>query len=297
MALPSLQQLTTFRAVAEFGGFSHAADELGMSQPAVSQQVRLLEQQLGVQLFERRPRGTVLTDAGEALLPLAVRSLDAIDALTLEAERQASGLTRLRVGAIPTIAPYLLPSAIAWIREQRPELQLQIAEQRTDELMAAIEARQLDLAFIATEEDSDVVDSIRIADDPFLLAVSERDVLARRRSVKASTLLEREVLLLQDGHCLRGQAQFVCAAAGRPTTHDVSASSLTTVCQMVAAGQGVTLLPKLAVEVECRQGSGVRAIPIIDGAHGRVLRIAWRRTSPLAPQLCELAGGLRRALA
>lgn len=297
MAAPTLQQLIAFRAVAEFGGFSHAADELRMSQPAVSQQVRLLERQLGVQLFERRPRGTVLTTAGESLLPYARNGLEVIAALEVEAERQRTGLTRLRIGAIPTVAPYLLPGVIAHLREARSEVQLQIAEQRTAELLTSLEANQLDLALIATDEDSELIASQPIGRDPFLLAVAESDSLAGEASVSASVLLERDVLLLQDGHCLRGQAQRVCAAAGRPTTHDVSASSLTTVCQMVAAGQGVTLLPQLAVDVECRDGSGIRAIPIADGGHARTLRVAWRRTSPHHAELQALARDLAQAVA
>ena len=297
MASPTLQQLTAFAAVAEFGGFSHAADELRMSQPAISQQVRLLETQVGVPLFERRPRGTVLTPAGEALLPHARATLGAHDALLVEAERQRSGLTRLRIGAIPTIAPYLLPRVIGVLRASHPELQLQVTEQRTADLLAALDANHVDLALLATNEDSDLVSSLAIGEDPFLLAVATQDEFAGRASVPASALLEREVLLLQEGHCLRGQAQQVLTTAGRAATHDVSATSLSTVCQMVAAGQGVTLLPSLAVVVECREGSGVRAVTLADGEHGRTLRVAWRRTSPHASEFVALAEELRRSLA
>lgn len=296
MSQPSLQQLTAFRAVAEHGGFSAAADVLRMSQPAVSQQVRGLEDQLGFALFERRPRGTVLSTAGEALLPYARASLDSVEAFAVEAERQRSGLTRLRVAAIPTIAPYLMPRVISRLRLMHPAAQLLISEQRTADVVHGLEAGQIDLAFIATDEDSELVASLPMGEDPFLLAVAADDALASLDAVAASVLLDRDVLLLQDGHCLRGQAQAVCASAGRSTTHDVSASSLGTVCQMVAAGQGVTLLPQLAVEVECREGSGIRAIPLADGHHGRTLRIAWRRTAAQAAEFQGLARELRAML-
>lgn len=296
MPRPTLQQLIAFRAVAQHGGFSAAADELRMSQPAVSQQIRTLEEQLGVVLFERRPRGTVLSTSGEALLPFAVSSLEAIDAFTIEAERQRSGLTRLRIAAIPTIAPYLLPRVISQLRALHPAAQLLISEQRTTEVVSSLEAGMLDLAFIATDEDSDVIASLPIGEDPFLLAVAMDDELASKPSVDASALLDRNVLLLQDGHCLRGQAQAVCASVGLTSRHDVSASSLSTVCQMVAAGQGVTLLPRLAVDVECRAGSGVRVVPLADGAHARTLRIAWRRTAAQASEFQVLARELRAAL-
>ena len=296
MSQPSLQQLTAFRAVAEHGGFSAAADVLRMSQPAVSQQVRGLEGQLGLALFERRPRGTVLSPAGEALLPYARASLDSVEAFAIEAERQRSGLTRLRVAAIPTIAPYLLPRVIGRLRLMHPAAQLLISEQRTSDVVQGLESGQIDLAFIATDEDSELIASLPMGEDPFLLAVAQDDELASRDAVSASVLLDREVLLLQDGHCLRGQAQAVCATAGRASTHDVSASGLGTVCQMVAAGQGVTLLPQMAVDVECREGSGIRAIPLADGNHARTLRIAWRRTAPQAAEFQGLARELRASL-
>ena len=296
MPTPTLQQLIAFRAVAEHGGFSAAADELRMSQPAVSQQIRTLEEQLGVVLFERRPRGTVLSTAGEALLPLAVISLDSIEAFGIEAERQRSGFTRLRLAAIPTIAPYLLPRVIRHLRDERPAAQLLVSELRTTDIVAALESGQLDIALLATDEDSDRIASLPLGKDPFFLAVAAKDVLAKRKSVAASALLEREVLLLQDGHCLRGQAQAVCAAVGAPSTQDVSASSLSTVCQMVAAGQGVTLLPRIAVDVECRDGSGIRAIPMSDGEYARTLRLAWRRASAQAAELEALAHELATAL-
>jgi len=296
MSQPSLQQLTAFRAVAEYGGFSAAADVLRMSQPAVSQQIRTLEEQLGVSLFERRPRGTVLSTAGEALLPFAHTSLDSIEAFTVEAERQRSGFTRLRIAAIPTIAPYLLPRVINHMRSGHSAAQLLISEQRTSDVVSGLEAGQLDLAFIATDEDSALIASLPLGEDTFLLAVASDDVLASRSAVEVSVLLDREVLLLQDGHCLRGQARAVCASAGATSTHDVSASSLGTVCQMVAAGQGVTLLPQLAVEVECREGSGIRAIPLADERHARTLRIAWRRTAAHAGEFEALALELRNAL-
>lgn len=293
MSQPTLQHLIAFRAVADHGGFSAAADELRMSQPAVSQQIRALEQLLGVALFERRPRGTVLTTAGESLLPLARAGLDSVDAFAVEAERQRSGLTRLRIAAIPTIAPYLFPRVISTLRSTHPSSQLFISEQRTTEIVAGLQHAQLDLAFIATDEDSDDIASLAIGADPFLLAVASDDGFADYPLVSAADLLQREVLLLQDGHCIRGQALAVCASAGAATTHDVSASSLSTVCQMVAAGQGVTLLPQLAVAVECRPGSGITAVPLMDGSHARTLRIAWRRTSPHAPEFEALASELR----
>lgn len=296
MSLPTLQQLVAFRAVARHGGFSAAADELQMSQPAVSQQIRTLEEQLGVVLFERRPRGTVLSSSGETLLQFALSTLDALDAFSIEADRQRNGVTRLRLAAIPTIAPYLLPRVIQVMREAQPAVQLLISEQRTAEIVAALSSGQLDLAILATDEDSDVIASVTIGEDPFLVAVPTSDAIASLRTVEATALLEREVLLLQDGHCLRGQAQAVCAAAGQPSTHDVSASSLSTVCQMVAAGQGVTLLPRLAVEVECREGSGITAVPLTAGDYGRTLRIAWRRTSSQASVIEALSADLAHAL-
>lgn len=290
------QQLHAFLSVASHGGFSFAADELHMSQPAVSQQIRGLEHLTGVALFERRPRGAVLTPAGEALLPHAVASVRAMDALMAEAERQRTGFVRLRIGAIPTTAPYLLPQVVRHGRSAHPDVQLQVSERRTADLLTALDANQIDLALIATEVDSPEITTLDIARDPFLLAVAEDDPLAGAGNADLGVLADREVLLIEDGHCLRGQAQSVCTLAGVSRTHDVAAASLGTVCQMVAAGQGVTLLPGIAVDVECRPGSGVRAVPLADGAHARTLRFAWRRTSYYAPRIEEFAHSLREAL-
>ena len=295
MTQPTLTQLQAFVAVCEHEGFSAAADELGMSQPAVSQQIRLLETSLGVQLFERRPRGTVVSGAGEVLLPFARQALAAVDAITVEAERQRTGVTRIRLAAIPTIAPYLLPSVIAQLKQEHPGARLSVAEMRTTEIVDALTQGALDLAIIATDEDSAAIASTVVQEDPFLLAVPEGDVLAARKRVHPDVLADRDVLLLQDGHCLRGQAQEVCQRVDGARTQDVSASGLTTVCQMVAAGQGVTLLPRIAVEIECRAGSGI-AVIALTGSRGRIIRIAWRRTSALATQWEAMSVAVATAL-
>ena len=289
MQLPTSHQLGAFIAVAESGSFSDAAIDLRMTQPAVSQHVRALETLLGTTLFERHARGAMPTPAADALLPIAREALRQLETFVREGEQLQEGLSRLRLAAIPTIAPYLLPGVVQATRKRLPETKLLISELRTGALLPALLANQIDLGLLATPIDDPHLDFLHIADDDFLLAVAEQDPLAKKSKVSLETLRDRNVLLIEDGHCLRGQAQAVCALVGADRTQDVEAAGLATVCQMVAAGQGVTLLPCSATALECRPGSGLVAIPFAKPRPYRSLVLAWRKSSHIATDLQQLA--------
>lgn len=291
----TLRQLQYALAVASQGSFHAAAKACGVSQPALSAQVAQLEDALGVVLFERDRRGVRVTPGGKALLDRMDRLVGDGHALA-EAARRASDPLRgtLRVGVIPTIAPYLLPALSARVRAALPELALLWTEEKTPALAAALQDGSLDAALLAREADLGDVESAAVADDPFVLAApAGHPAVTAPGPVSLEALGGEPVLLLDDGHCFRDQALSVCARAGL-REREYRATSLPTLVQMVAGGAGLTLLPAMAVETEApRARLAVR--PLAAPAPGRTVVLAWRARSPLADALRRLAvvmGGL-----
>jgi LysR family hydrogen peroxide-inducible transcriptional activator len=237
----------------------------------------------------------LVTPAGRALLDAARRVLLDADDL-LEASRCAGDplAGSLRIGVIPTVAPYLLPAAAPALRAAHPGLSVIWLEERTPALVQGLHAGALDAALVAVEAALGDVEREVVATDPFLLAAPAGHPLAAPagRPATPGDLREASVLLLEDGHCLRDQALAVC---GRARVHELEfrATSLGTLVQMVAGGAGVTLLPALAVQAERRAGLVLR--PFADPTPHRTLALAWRRRSPLGPALRTLAGTIRGA--
>lgn len=289
---PTIRQLEYLVAVADEGGFQRAADACGVSQPGLSAQIRELERILEVRLFERRGRRSLPTAAGEALLPRARAVLETTDDLLGAARGFGEPLTgTLRLGVIPTVAPYLLPQALPAVRRHHPHLRLLLREDPTARLVDQLERGELDVLLLALEAplgDCVVQPLLR---DPFWLAVRSDHRLARRRRVRESDLADEPVLLLDDGHCLRDQALAVCGRAGASELGDFRASSLPTLVQMVANGVGVTLLPELAGP--CPDPVVLR--PFVRPAPQRTIGLAWRRTSPRADEFRLLGARLRSA--
>lgn len=300
MTVPSIAQLQAFVAVAEFGTYREAALELHTSQPAVTQQIKALERLLRTTVFDRTTRGTKLTPEGFQLLPFAKSVLEAVDNLELEAERVRTGITRLRLSAIPTMAPYLLPGIVRGMRTNFPAVQLSIGESRTNVLVERLVGNDLDMGLLATPVGHPGLTEYVIADDPFLLAVGADHPLAHSPEVQLSTLEDSEVLLIEDGHCLRDQTVEVCQLAGMSNTRDVGSAGLSTVCQMVVSGQGVALLPQSAATLECRPGSGLTGIPFAPFSDGtvakRTIALAWRSSSPHADEFVEFAETIKSAI-
>ena len=300
MPRPTVAQLQAFVAVADHGTYREAAIELHTSQPAVTQQVQALERVLRTTIFDRTSRGTKLTPEGFQLLPYARSVLEAVETLSLEAERVRTGFTRLRLSAIPTMAPYLLPGIVRTMRADFPTVQLSIGESRTSVLIEKLVSNDLDMGLLATPVSHPALTEFVIADDPFLLAVASDHPLASDATVGVHTLKEAEVLLIEDGHCLRDQTVDVCSLAGANNTRDVGSAGLSTVCQMVVGGQGVALLPRSAATLECRPGSGLHGIPFdpfVDGTiPKRTIALAWRTSSPHADELLDFAHAMKEAI-
>jgi LysR family hydrogen peroxide-inducible transcriptional activator len=291
----SLRQLQYAVAVADELSFRRAAERCHVSQPSLSAQLAELEQALGVKLFERDRRRVLVTSAGQALLERARRVLLEADDLVELGKRAADPLTgKLRLGVIPTIAPYLLPAVAPKLHRKFPSLNLLWREDRTDALCRALQNGELDAALLALEADLGDVEHELIGKDPFFVAMRKDHALAEKSSPLApAELQDEQVLLLDDGHCFRDQALEVCGAA-RASESDFRATSLTTLVQMVAGGSGITLLPELALATEAKRARlHVRALA--SPRAQRTIALVWRKRSALAPALRELASALRSA--
>lgn len=291
----SLRQLQYLVAIADLGGFRRAADACGVSQPSLSAQIARLERSLGIQIFERDARGVRVTTAGEAVLTRARQVLLAATDLSETARQQGDPLSgTLRIGVIPTVCPYLLPEVAPALRRALPNLAIVWSEDKTQNLLKQMAEARLDAAVLAQDVRVSGLDTAVIAEDPFVLAASPgHPLLKGTRPASASVLNGATVFLLDDGHCFREQALAFCGGAG---AHEagLSATGLSTLVQMVGAGKGVTLLPKMAVAVENRRGQlAVRAFK--RPAPTRTIVLAWRKGNGLGPPLTAVASVVREA--
>lgn len=291
----TLRQLQYFVAVAETGSFSRAAARCLVAQPSLSAQLAELEAALGVALFERGRGRVAPTKAGRVLLPRAQAMLVAAADLGAAARDFVDPLAgMLRVGVIPTLSPYLLPALAPALKRDWPRLTVQWTEDKTAVLAAELDAGRLDAALLALEADLGRVEHAVIGVDRFVLATAAGDPLgAGPRRLHRDDLKGAPLLLLDEGHCLRDQALSFCARA-RPAELGYRATSLATLVQMVAAGQGVTLLPALAAPIEAKRAN-LRLREFADPAPHRTIALVWRQHSPLATALTALAGTLRKA--
>ncbi len=291
----SLRQLQYALAVREALSFRRAAEKCRVAQPSLSAQVAQLEDALGVQLFERDRRRVLVTQAGRQLLDRAQRLLNEAEDLATTAKQVGDPLTgSLRIGVIPTISPYLLPSVTPALRAAYPRLSLQWMEEKTPSLVRALAAGDVDAAIVALEADLGEVDSEVIAEDAFLLATPAGHPLGTARGpARASELRQAPVLLLDEGHCLREQALSLCNVV-RAEEAEFRATSLTTLAQMVAGGAGITLLPEIAAPTEADR-AGLCLRPFEAPAPSRTIALVWRRRSALAPALRKLAATSREA--
>lgn len=285
----SLRQLQYAVAVADALSFRRAAERCHVSQPALSAQLALLEGALGVRLFERDRRHVVLTPAGTLVVERARALLRDADDLVGLATRAGDPLAgTLRVGVIPTLSPYLLPEIAPALRARFPRLTLLWSEDKTASLVAQLDRGDLDAALLAREAALGDVEGEPIARDAFLLALPPRHPLATAREpLTPKALRDEPVLLLDDGHCFRDQALAVCSRA-KAQELEFRATSLPTLVQMVADGNGVTLLPQLAVATEATRAK-LAVRPFAEPAPGRTIALVWRRRSPLASALQQVA--------
>ncbi len=289
----TLRQLQYAEAVAAELSFRRAAARCHVSQPALSAQLAQLEGALGVRLFERDRRRVLVTAAGGEVLARAHDLLLRASDLGTAARRVADPLAgTLRIGVIPTVSPYLLPRIAPRLRERFRRLNLLWNEDKTAALVEGLAAGRLDAMLVAAGADLGDVESETLGEDPFVLAAPLDHPLGRSTSpARLSDLRQGEVLLLDEGHCLRQQALELCS---RARAHELAfrATSLATLVQMVAAGAGVTLLPALALETEATRAR-ITLRRFAPPTPGRTIVLAWRRRTPLAPALRRLAAVVR----
>jgi LysR family hydrogen peroxide-inducible transcriptional activator len=278
----TLRQLRYFAALARHRHFGRAADDCAVTQPALSMQIRELERELGVRLAERRPNDVILTEAGCDVVERAEAILTAAQDLVDTARHRGEPLRgALRLGVIPTVAPYVLPRLLPMLQDRYPELKLHIRETQTLVLAEELSEGALDVVMLALPLEGGGYDSLPLFEDRFLFAVPADHHLPADARIDVNAVNPRDLILLEEGHCLRDQALAFCTVTGRsmPAAMHLGASSLSTVTQMVASGYGVTLLPEIAVGVELRD-ERVRVIRFRNPEPLRIIGLAWRRTSP-----------------
>ncbi|QKT07474.1 hydrogen peroxide-inducible genes activator [Gordonia sp. X0973] len=277
---PSIAGLRAFATIARKLHFSAAATELGISQPALSQALAALEAGLGVRLVERTTRRVFLTSEGEALLPHATAVVRAVDEMLLAARGSEDPLRGgLRLGLIPTVAPYVLPAILAGTGAELPDLRLQVVEDQTARLLAQLREGTLDLALLALPLDAPGIAEIALYDEDFVLALPVGHRLAGRTAVDPADMADLPLLLLDEGHCLRDQALEVCQLAGiRPDLGQTRAASLSTAVQCVEGGLGVTLIPTTAVDAETA-GGRLATATFAAPRPGRRIGLAFRESA------------------
>lgn len=289
----TLKQLRYFEALARHGHFGRAAEACAISQPALSMQIREMEAVLGSDLFERGARQVRLTGFGADLLLRARDILRGVDELADMARAARDSLSgRLRIGVIPTIAPYLLPAIIARLTEANPGLDIHLRETVTPKLIRELEDGRLDTAIVALPVSEPSLTEVDLFAEDFVLVRPGAD--AEKPVPNPEKLREMRLLLLEEGHCFRDQALSFCYAGQAAPRELLDGSSLSTLVQMVGAGIGVTLIPEMAVPVETR--SAHVSIARFSGAQpSRRIGMVWRRTSPLSKQLLQVADVVRAA--
>jgi LysR family hydrogen peroxide-inducible transcriptional activator len=291
----NLRDLRYLVAVAEHRHFGRAADACFVSQPTLSTQLKKLEEELGVTLIERTHRQVLLTPVGERVVAQAQKVLREANQLSVIAEEYADPLGGdFRLGVIPTVAPYLLPKILGPIRKELPNLKTQLTEGQTAVISRMLRDGDLDAVILALPLEEDNMVEVKLYEEPFYLAVSRNHPKAGRKHVNVDDLDEEQVLLLEDGHCLRDQALEVCNSHNAVENTNFRATSLETLRQMVAADVGITLMPALAVP--SKPPASVRYIPFRGNIPHRDIGLCWRKSSAREPLLERLAEILREAL-
>ena len=276
----SLKQLRYLDAIARHGHFGKAAAHCAVSQPALSMQIQELETELGVKLVERRRQGAQLTDAGREVARRAQRILNEVHDIADFARQSREPLSApLRLGVIPTIAPYVLPALLPLLRAAYPQLVLQVRETHTQQLVTELLDGTLDLLLLALPVEHPEVETLALAEDRFLLALPPDRVLRVRVRATPDLLKHDRLLLLEEGLCLREQALSFCDLRQVDSLDTFGASSLATIVQMVANGMGLTFLPEISLKLEAA-GNRVQIRRFADPEPTRQLGLAWRASSP-----------------
>lgn len=292
VSLPELRYLV---ALADQRHFGRAARACSVTQPTLSTQIKKLERTLGSRLFERTSKSVHPTSLGERVVAQARLVLEATGAILDLARSEAEPLSGpLRLGVIPTLAPYLLPWLVPPLRKAFPRLHLVFRESKTVVMLEELAQHKLDVGILALPFDAPGIDHAPLFDEPFFVLVRSDHALASRARVREADLAGERVLLLDEGHCLRDQALAICGSAAlHEPDGDFRATSIETLRHMVAAGMGCTLLPALALSSRIDGVHKVAAVPFAPPSPSRRMALAWRRTHPRAKDFQALADVIR----
>ena len=288
----TLRQMRYFEALASVRHFGKAAELVHVSQPALSAQIMEMETHLGVKLVERSRSGVFLTRKGEEVLVRARAILAEVDLLEQSARASAGTLEgRIRIGVIPTLAPYLVPRLVPHLRSVYPAIEIELKESVTSRLVGDLGEGLLDAVVAALPIDAEGLATKPLFSDRFYMAMADDE-----RNILMSPLTEDQVdveqlLLLEEGHCLRDQALAVCSTAGKRRLVSFGATSMTTLLQMVANGMGMTLIPEIAIATEAARNS-IRIVPFAAPEPAREIGLVWRRSSPRERDMEALAAAI-----
>ncbi|MFK0275391.1 LysR substrate-binding domain-containing protein [Ensifer sp. NPDC090286] len=288
----TLRQMRYFEALASARHFGKAAELVHVSQPALSAQIMEMENHLGVKLVERSRSGVFLTRKGEEVLARTRAILAEVDQLELSARTSSGTLEgRIRIGVIPTLAPYLVPRLVPHLRQVYPAIEIELKESVTSRLVADLGEGLLDAVVAALPIETDGLSTKPLFSDRFFMAMADDE-----RNILMSPLTEDQVdveqlLLLEEGHCLRDQALAVCSTAGKRRLVSFGATSMTTLLQMVANGMGMTLIPEIAIATEAARNS-IRIVPFAAPEPAREIGLIWRRSSPRERDMEALAAAI-----
>ena len=294
--IPTLRQLQYLKLLNEHGSFSRAAEAAHVTQPTLSAGIQELEKILGASVVERARTGVILTPAGREAVDRAETILAQAEDLVQAARAAGQPLAgRFRLGVIPTIAPFLLPRALPLLRQRYPKLRLFLREDLTQRLVAGLRAGSLDAALIALPYDMNGLEWAHVSTDELLAAAPANHPIASQKRVQPGTIDAEDIILLEDGHCLRDHVMAACGITPPKTTGEESfaATSLPTLVQMVGSGLGVTFLPAMAVEAGVAEHAPVTIRPIAAENPSREIVIAWRKGSSRAGEgrlLAEVFG-------
>lgn len=292
----NIRDLEYLVALAEHKHFRRAADSCHVSQPTLSGQIRKLEDELGIILLERTSRKVLFTQSGLLLVDQAKTILREVKLLKEMASNQGKEMTGpLHVGVIPTIGPYLMPHIVPALQQAFPELELFLYEAQTHQLLEQLETGRLDCAIVASVRETEPFIEVPLFNEKMLLAVSETHPWAKEETIPMSMLKDREMLMLDDGHCLRNQALGYCFTAGAKENSHYQATSLETLRNMVAANAGMTLMPQLAVLSEGARG-GVKYLPCHTPQPARDVILVYRPGSPLRVRYERIAEAISNSI-
>jgi LysR family transcriptional regulator, hydrogen peroxide-inducible genes activator len=291
----TLKQLRYFDSLARERHFGRAADACAITQPALSMQIQDLEASFGVALVERTKSGVKLTPKGAEIALRTQKLLGDVRDLVDFAKQSGGLLTgQLRLGVIPSIAPYLLPPLLPLLKADYPRLELQIRETQTDPLLEELASGKLDVLLLALPLKQPDIECLVVMEDRFLLARPKLNTNKAQLRVTKDQLKHERLLLLEEGHCLRDQAMAYCDLRQSDSINAFGASSLSTIAEMVQAGLGVTLLPEISLSVESR-GRDISIARFADPEPSRSIGLAWRRSSPMSADFRALGVVIKAA--